>query len=161
MLDLTGLLSSLDDGGVRFVIVGGAAAVLQRAPVTTLDLDIVHDRDPGNVRRLMAVLTGLRATVRDLAGRVLYPSESALLGNGQVLLSTAKGELDCLGALHDGRGYAELLPHCDRIADRGHEILVINLPTLIQIKTAAGRPKDRLVVPILLAELQRREAIKR
>jgi hypothetical protein len=36
----------LCDAGVEFIVVGGAAAVLQGVPVTTQDLDIVHRRTP-------------------------------------------------------------------------------------------------------------------
>lgn len=32
--------------GVDFIVVGGVAAVLGGAPISTFDLDIVHARDP-------------------------------------------------------------------------------------------------------------------
>lgn len=37
---------------VDFIVVGGVAAVLCGAPISTFDLDIVHDRSPANVGRL-------------------------------------------------------------------------------------------------------------
>lgn len=157
MFDLAELLRSLRKADVRFIIVGGAAALLHRAPVTTVDLDIVHDREPENVDRLLAVLQRLDARIRDPAGRVIRPSASHLLGPGQSLLTTTLGDLDCLGTLHDGRGYSELEPHTDRIQDEHDELLVLDLPTLIEVKTKAGRPKDRLVVPVLLELLRRGE----
>jgi hypothetical protein len=42
--DLPALLAKLCDAGVEFIIVGGAACVIQGAPITTNDLDIVHRR---------------------------------------------------------------------------------------------------------------------
>ncbi len=36
------LLKGLKEAGVDFILVGGVAAVAQGAPVTTIDLDIVH-----------------------------------------------------------------------------------------------------------------------
>ena len=38
--DLPALLAKLCDAGVEFIVVGGAAAVIQGAPITTNDLDI-------------------------------------------------------------------------------------------------------------------------
>jgi hypothetical protein len=77
--DLGELISALCAGGVEFIIVGGAAAVLHGAPVTTVDLDIVPEQSQENLARLGEVLRGADARVRDPAGRDLRPTE-ALLG---------------------------------------------------------------------------------
>jgi hypothetical protein len=66
-------------------------------------------------------------------------------------LSTALGPLDPLCVLHDGRDYDDLLPHTIVLRDGPSEIRVLDLETLIAVKTAAGRARDKLVVPILLA----------
>jgi len=145
------LLRRLADAGVEFIVVGGAAAVLHGAPITTEDLDIVHRRSPENVARLKTLLDELDARVRELANRRLPPQESALLGDGHVLLSTRFGPLDCLGTLIDGRGFEELVSHSDSIKDEGTEFLVVDLPTLIELKTKTGRAKDRLMLPVLVA----------
>jgi hypothetical protein len=44
---------------VDFIIVGGAAAVLHGAPVTTADLDIVPEQSDANVARLLGLLRDL------------------------------------------------------------------------------------------------------
>ena len=73
--DLQALLAKLSDAGVEFIIVGGAAAVMQGAPITTNDLDIVHRRTPENVARLLEVLQQIDATMRyDFAHRGLRPT---------------------------------------------------------------------------------------
>ena len=41
---------------VEFVVVGMTAGILHGAPVTTIDLDVVHRRSPENVARLLRVL---------------------------------------------------------------------------------------------------------
>lgn len=153
--DIARLLQALRGGGVEFVVVGGAAAVLHGAPTTTRDLDIVHRRTHENVERLVEVLADLGALVRDPAGRRLKPERSTLEGPGQLLLSTRLGPLDVLGALHDGRTFEQLLDTSVSMVDGSTQITVVDLETLIEIKTAAGRPKDRLVVPILVALLSR------
>ncbi len=43
--------------GVEFVVVGGVAAVLAGAPISTFDLDIVPARSPANLARLLSALT--------------------------------------------------------------------------------------------------------
>ena len=149
--DVGELLRQLSGAGVEFIVVGGAAAVLHGAPITTEDLDIVHRRSPENVSRLKTLLDKLDARVRELANRRLPPQESALLGDGHVLLSTRLGPLDCLGTLIDGRGFEELVSHSESIKDEGAEFLVVDLPTLIELKTKTGRAKDRLMLPVLVA----------
>ena len=58
------LLRLLAENEVEFVVVGMAAGILQGAPITTIDLDIVHRRSPENVARLLRVLTILEAVYR-------------------------------------------------------------------------------------------------
>jgi hypothetical protein len=48
-VDMTLLLTELCRAKVEFVLVGGQAAVTQGAPITTLDVDIVHARNPQNI----------------------------------------------------------------------------------------------------------------
>jgi len=42
--DLGALIAALHEAGVEFIVIGGAAAVLHGAPITTQDLDVVHGR---------------------------------------------------------------------------------------------------------------------
>jgi len=115
----------------------------------------VHSRESENVDRLLHALATLDARIADPAGRDLRPMAAALCGPGHSLLRTRLGRLDVLGALHDGRGYLELLTTADVVDFDGRQLRVIDLQTLIDIKSSTGRAKDRLVVPVLL-ELARR-----
>ncbi len=152
------ILARLLDAGVEFIVVGGGAAVMQGAPITTRDLDIVHARSPENVERLLGVLVGLHAFDRaDLAKRRLPPRASALAGRGQLLFETDLGELDVLCEIDGDKGYEELLPHARRLRDGDRAVLVLDLPMLIEVKARAGRPKDRWALPFLMAALQERE----
>ena len=132
--------------------------MLQGVPITTTDLDIVHRRTPDNVGRLLEVLLKLDATMRyDMARRGLRPTAEMLAGRGQINLSTSLGPIDPLCELDAGQGYDELLPHSVSVRDEGRLLHVLDLPTLIAAKTKAGRPKDRIVLPILIATLQERD----
>lgn len=159
--DLPALLARLCQGGVEFIVVGGAACVIHGVPITTNDLDIVHRRTADNVERLLTLLLQLDATFRfDFANRKLRPTAAMLAGTGQLNLSTELGPRDPLCVLHDGNGYDELLDHTQMIAAEGYPLRVLDLPTLITAKTKAGRPKDRIVLPILIATLQERDSMK-
>lgn len=159
--DLPALLAKLCDAGIEFIIVGGAAAVLHGAPITTSDLDIVHRRTPENVTRLLELLLELDAIMRyDLARRGLRPTAEMLSGRGQINLSTSLGPLDPLCELDPGQGYDELLEHSQAVTGEGRMMRVLDLPTLIAVKTKAGRLKDRMALPVLIATMQEREKTK-
>jgi hypothetical protein len=98
------VLDALVRHEVRFIVVGGVAAVLQRVPITTVDFDILHDRSPDNVERLLETLWELEATYRD-DPRNLAPQASHLLGPGSQLLRVGVLDLDVLGAVDPGLVY--------------------------------------------------------
>jgi hypothetical protein len=141
---------------VDFVVVGGVAAVLEGAPISTFDLDIVHDRSPANVARLLSALADLDARYRDLTGRVLRPEARGLEGEGHHLLLTRCGPLDVLGRIGHGRGYQELIGD-SALRQLGEiPVHVLRLEALIRTKLEAGRDKDRAVLDILRRTLQER-----
>lgn len=155
--DLGALLDALLAADVDCIVVGGASAIMHGALAMTQDLDVVHSLAPANIARLVTLLERLDAFVRDPAVRQLRPQPAHLAAGGQLNLLTTLGPLDLLGRLHDGRGYDELLPHSEVLTDGDRRVRVVDLPTLIEIKTGAGRAKDRIVVPMLLAVLRERE----
>lgn len=137
---------------VEFIVVGMTAGVLQGAPTTTIDLDIVHRRTPDNVERLLQVLQSIHAVSRH-DDRRLTPGASHLLGPGHQLLTTDYGDLDCLGSLDDAMSYDDLLQNVAILDIEGFQLQVLDLPTLIDVKRRAGRPKDLAVLPVLEATL--------
>ncbi len=154
--DFVELLVVLAEAGVEFVVVGGVAAVAQGAPITTLDLDIVHQRSPANVARLLKVLVTLGAHVRQRPG--LLPGADAFAGPGHQLLETSLGPLDVLGEIEGARAYDELLPSTTTTTLRGYELRLLSLEALIELKGRSMREKDRLVLPLLEAALSDRDA---
>lgn len=153
------ILSRLASGNVAFIVVGMTAGVLRGAPVTTADVDIVHQRNPENVSRLLTVLGELDATYRHDPRR-LRPGPSHLASPGHQLLTTKHGDLDCLGTVGDGQGYEDLLARSPELElSPGVPMRVIDLPTLIALKEKAARPKDLAALPILRATLA--ETLKR
>lgn len=155
--ELEALIDGLLDAEVEFVVIGGMAAMLHGAPIVTGDVDIVHRRTPENVARLLRVLLALKAHAR-ADRRNLPPTTSALMGRGHILLDTTLGPTDVLCEIGVGQDYDWLLPRSELVPRGERFVRVVNLPTLIELKLAAGRVKDRLAVPILVATLEEREA---
>lgn len=154
------LLRELTETGVEFIVVGGSAAILGGAFVVTEDVDIVHRRTSENVARLLGWLLSHGAYHRfDLANRRLPPKEDALLGHGHLNLQLDLGKLDVLCELSEGEGYEEILADTVLVQSGELTLRVLGLSRLIAVKARAGRPKDRAVLPILVAALdeQRRK----
>jgi len=150
------ILRRLARAEVEFVVVGMTAGVLQGAPATTLDVDVVHRRSPENVARLLAALREMAAVYRHDA-RGLGPAESHLMSPGHQLLRTSLGDLDCLGTIDQGRGYEELVPSSTTISiGGGVSIRVLTLAALVEAKERSGRPKDLAMLPLLRAALEER-----
>ncbi|MBW2030916.1 MAG: hypothetical protein JRJ31_17785 [Deltaproteobacteria bacterium] len=156
-LSLGEVLKGLLDAGVDFILVGGLAAVIQGAPVTTIDVDIVHSQSPENISRLLAFLKSVEAVYRRLDDKLIEPKERDLSGKGHVLLMTRIGPLDILGAIEGGRSYEELVEHAIEIDFRGHRLRVLDLKTLIELKKTSTDPKDKQRLPVLRETLQQLE----
>ncbi len=155
--DLSTLLERLLEADIEFVLVGGLAAVVQGAPITTLDVDIVHRRTQENVDRLIAFLASAGARYRNRPGPPLSPSRSALLGPGHSLFMTDLGPLDALGAIEGGADYDRLLPLSLSIEVAGRSLCVLSLETIVGFKRASSDPKDKLRLPVLEAVLLRQK----
>jgi predicted nucleotidyltransferase len=158
---LTTLLTALAASGVEFVLVGGLAAVAQGAPITTFDVDIVHERTPNNIDRLLAFLARFNARYRGRPGSdPLPPSRTALEGPGHSLFMTDLGPLDVLGAIEDGLSFEDLIRDSVSIDLDGHAVRVLSLPAIVRIKRRSNHPKDQQALPVLeeaLRQLTERE----
>jgi hypothetical protein len=152
---LVELLGVLVRHEVEFVVVGGVAAVINGAPITTSDLDILHRRTPENVRRLVAAVTEIDATFRT-DSRKIRPNESHLLGPGHALLQTTLGVLDSLGTIETNTTYEDVLVDTFVTEVAGLSIRALTLERLIKVKEQTGRPKDLRMLPELRATLAER-----
>jgi hypothetical protein len=150
------ILEHLATHEVDFIVVGMTAGILHGAPVTTVDVDVVHRRTPENVARLLAALEALDAVYRHDA-RQLKPTASHLSGPGHQLLATRLGDLDCLGTIDEDRAYEDLLEPSEEMSlASGRTIRVLSLVALIDAKERSGRPKDLAALPVLRATLDER-----
>lgn len=158
MVTFTEILRALNQHGVEYVVVGGVAAVLNGAVMTTLDVDVVHRRTPDNLGRLSVALAALEAVYRMQRERRLVPDQAGLAGVGHHLLTTKYGHLDVLGAIEGGLGYDELLPRSAVLElTEDLAVRVLDLPALIALKEQSTTPKDRANLMLMRAALEARK----
>ncbi len=153
------ILQTLRKAQVDFIVVGGVGGVLQGAPITTFDLDVVHSRHPANVERLLAALEILAARYRTPGAEQKKPARSHLQSPGHQLLITRAGPLDLLGAIGHGYGYDELIGKTIEMEiGKGLRIRVLKLEALIEVKEQTAGEKDKAALIIMRRTLQERSA---
>jgi hypothetical protein len=148
------ILEIFEQHGVAHVVVGGVAAVLQGAPVTTFDIDALVKVDPSNTKRLLNALTALDARYREHAS--LRPTEAELEAGGHLLLMTSCGPLDVLGFIGGGKRFEDVAGSTETMTLGDLTVRVLSVEALIEEKKALGRDKDRGVLRLLEAVLARR-----
>ncbi len=144
-----GLLRALLRHGVDFVVVGGVAAQLEGAPILTFDLDVLYDKEPENLARLLAALRELKARYRDPEGRHIEPDAEKLATLRLHLLLTELGALDVLGSIGNGLTYQDLVSRTILYQLGESQVLVLELAAVIETKEQANRDKDRAALPVL------------
>lgn len=123
------------------VLIGNAAAALQGSPVTTLDLDFMFRKSPANLIKLKKVARDLGATVL----RPYYPVSELF----RVSRDADGLQLDFMARIDGIRSFAGLRSRAHTLTLNRHQLLVADLTDIIKSKTAAGRPQDLAVLPVL------------
>ncbi len=152
------LLEVLHRNSVRYVLIGGLAAVLQGSAMPTFDVDIVPAADAANMSRLSAALTELGARIRvdGIAEGLPFTLDAESLSQMSILnLVTRFGDLDVAFDSAGVSGYAEWEAGATSVTVLGIPLLVASLDDIIRSKEVASRDKDRLQLPMLRALRQR------
>jgi hypothetical protein len=151
------ILELFEAYGVEYIVVGGVAAVLRGAPVTTFDIDTLVKTDQANAERLLAALQALNARYREHPDK-LKPSIEDILAGGHLLLMTDSGPLDVLGQMMHGKRYEDMTDKSSTLSVGDLTIHVLGLRALLDEKRALGRPKDRAVAELLEEVLERTQS---
>ena len=152
MTQLERLLGALQRGGVEFVIIGGVAARAHGSSRLTDDLDVCYARSSANMARLVKALAPLKPYLRGAPPGLPFEWSVATLHAGlNFTLITSAGALDLLGEVTGGGRYEDLTAHALTIRIFGRDAQLLDLPWLIRVKRAAGRPKDLEVIAELEA----------
>lgn len=159
MSDFRALLESLVQSEVEFIIIGGVAAVLHGSARLTQDLDLVDvTLIRENLWRIVRALQDHAPYLRGAPPGLPFKLDEPTLRMGlNFTLVTKLGDIDLLGEIPGGGSYADLRSHTIEVAPYGLRCLCIDLPTLIRVKRAAGRPKDLEAIGELEKILEERE----
>jgi hypothetical protein len=146
------MLRVLAEHGVRSVLIGGFAAVIHGSPYVTTDIDVVPDASTENLERLSSALRELHARVwtpGEPEGLAFDHDPASLAGARTWNLVTDLGRLDITFEPSGTAGYADVARDAVRLTILGVKVDVASLADVIRSKEAAGRDKDRLVLPVL------------
>jgi predicted nucleotidyltransferase len=146
---------------VKFIVIGGWAGILHGLARNTLDVDVVYSRDRENIRRMAEALKPYSPYLRGAPpGLPFQWDERTIRGGLNFTLVTTLGDLDFLGEVSGGVMYEQLLPYSKEIEAFNLRFRIVELEKLIQLKRAAGRPKDLEVLAELQALLEERRKLE-
>jgi hypothetical protein len=157
------LLQVLHRHEVRYVLIGGLAAVLRGSVTPTFDVDITPAAGAANLARLSAALTELDARIRVDGipeGLPFSHDATSLAHMTTVNLVTRFGDLDIAFDPAGGADYSQWENDATLITVLGVPVRVASLDDIIRSKEAADRDKDRLQLPMLRALQQRQRRIE-
>jgi hypothetical protein len=160
VIDLEKTIRLLADSRIEFVIIGGIAASIHGSAQATFDLDVCYERGDENLKRLAETLSPLRPQLRGALTGLPFVWDAETLRRGlNFTLRTDFGDLDLIGEVPGVGAYEQVRRASVTLTLFGAECAVLSLDGLIAAKRAAGRAKDKLMLPELeaLRDLTRRE----
>lgn len=135
MLDrLQTVFASLQCHEVRYLVIGGIAAVLHGVPRATFDLDILIEATPDNAQRLLAAL--LEAGL----GTANLTTPERLLAN-EITIFNDWVRID-VQISTPGLTFKDAWDRRETMNFRGQSFYVVSRADLIASKRAAGREQD-------------------
>lgn len=145
MIDqLQTVFASFQKNDVRYVVIGGIAAVLYGVPRATFDLDILIEPSKENAQKLLNALVSLEfGTARMTTADEIIDKEITVFAD--------RIRLDVQTST-PGLRFEDAWPRRKIFTFEGQDFDVVSLPDLIQSKTAAGRDVDLEDVRILTAD---------
>jgi hypothetical protein len=146
------ILAVLLEHKVRFVVIGGIAAVVHGSPFPTEDIDITPQAGVENLARLSDALRELDARIRTSAvpeGLAFAHDAESLAAATVWNLQTKYGDLDLSFVPNGTAGYDDLVRDATDVAAYDLVVPVASLADVIRSKQAANRPKDQRVLPVL------------
>jgi len=138
---LQGVFKSFQDHEVKYVVIGGIAAVLHGVPRATLDLDILIEATLDNCQRL------INALLEAKLGTASLTTAEDILSN-EITIFQDRIRID-VQTKTPGLRFEDAWKNCETMNYHGQKFYVVSRDDLIASKIAAGRDIDLEDVRIL------------
>jgi hypothetical protein len=138
----------LAEHGVRYVLIGGVALNMAGVTMVTVDVDVCYEATQANTRALARALRALEAVPVDADNRPLPApiDPRAFQLHDTFLFVTLAGRVDCLRVPDGTAGYDDLVRTAVELDLGGFATWIPSIEDMVRMKTATGRPKDRLAL---------------
>jgi len=138
--------SAIERHGLETVLIGNAAAAMQGAPVTTIDIDFLYRHTPANVKKLKDIAAELGATIY----RPYYPASKMM----RLWTDDLTMQVDFVDEVTGIRSFEGLRNHASQMMLANIPVRVASLADIIKMKKLANRPKDWGVMHVLEKTLE-------
>ncbi|MEW6359616.1 MAG: DUF6036 family nucleotidyltransferase [Planctomycetota bacterium] len=131
---LRDVFASFHKHKVKYLVIGGVAAVLHGVPRATFDLDILIEATPENVQKL------LDAMIEAKLGTATMISAAEVLAN-EITIFQDRVRIDVQTST-PGIEFAEAWARCETMEYQKQKFYVVSKQDLVASKKAAGRAVD-------------------
>ncbi len=164
MVKVKEILNRLKFNNVKFIVVGGMAAIAQGSAHLTADIDICYGRDKENLENLVKAFTPFHPYLRGAPRDLPFIFDARTLKAGlNFTFSTDVGDIDLIGELSGIGYYDEVIKLSEETEIYNQKYYVLTLEGLIQNKKAVARKKDLELLTELeaLREIRKRKEEKK
>jgi predicted nucleotidyltransferase len=155
------LFKTLNDAGVRYVVVGGLAVVLQGHARLTADVDLIVDLEPGAAAKAIETLTAMNLRPQIPVNPLDFADSSIRAGwirdRGMQVFSFVdpSNPMRIVDLFVDHPiPFDDLWSRSEQFELSQTTVRVASIPDLIRLKRLAARPQD-------LSDIEQLEAIQR
>ena len=131
---LKGVFKSFQQHDVKYVVIGGIAAVLYGVPRATFDLDILIEATPENAQRLIDALMDAGM------GTAALTNSDEIMAN-EITIFKDRVRID-VQLLTPGLQFEKAWSRKQTMQYQGQNFYVVSIEDLIRSKRAAGRDVD-------------------
>ena len=147
MANSESILARLIEHNVKFVVVGGFAAMTHGCTLLTIDIDVCCDMSAENLLALQKALSDIRPIHRMTPDRrPLNLTQENCRGLKNLYLDTDDGQIDCLGEIKGIGDYEAVKAMSEKIDLPFGSCSILSLDGIIKAKSAMDRPRDKETV---------------